>query len=136
MAVWKLVAGILTIVFGVFCLGQSVIVTSANAALQTGDPNGVLGMLVGALMIAGGIVSIATRKAGKAGCIAVIVILGIAAWMAFQNAANFPDMKLWGGWNVICVLVAWFDAARHAVRKAKETPEQYLGFRNNDDEEE
>ena len=59
------------------------------------------------MMLAGGIVSIATRKAkGKGGNIALIVLFGLAALIGFGNYGNFSDLAIWSGWCLINAAVA------------------------------
>jgi hypothetical protein len=58
-------------------------------------------------MLAGGIVSIATRKsAGKGGNIALIIIFGLAALIGFAGHGNYSDLVIWSGWCLINAAVA------------------------------
>lgn len=80
MKVWKLVSGILSIVLFVFVSFQSCAAGVSNALEANGEASGSAGIIVAILMLAGGIVSIATRKSlGKGGNIALIVLFGLAA---------------------------------------------------------
>ena len=70
MKVWKLVSGILSIILFVFVSFQSCAAGVSNALEANGEASGSAGIIVAILMLAGGIVSIATRKSlGKGGTI-------------------------------------------------------------------
>lgn len=78
MKVWKLVSGILSIILFVFVSFQSCAAGVSNALEANGEASGSAGIIVAILMLAGGIVSIATRKSlGKGGNIALIVLFGL-----------------------------------------------------------
>ena len=86
MKVWKLVAGILSIVFFVFVSFQSCAAGVANTLSENGEVSGSAGLLVAIFLLAGGIVSIASRKStGKGGNIALIIMFGLAALIGFAN---------------------------------------------------
>ncbi|MCR5629086.1 hypothetical protein [Eubacterium sp.] len=102
MKTWKLVAGILSIVFTVVVLFQSCAVAVADGIEETESTSSGAGMLVAILLLAGGIVSIAVKKSkGKGGNIAVLVIFGLAALIGFTNASTYPDLIVWSVWCVI-----------------------------------
>ncbi len=107
MKVWKLVAGILTIVFFIIVAFQSCAAGVVNALEENGGSSGSAGIIVAILMLAGGIVSIATRKsAGKGGNIALIIIFGLAALIGFAGHGNYSDLVIWAGWCLINAVVA------------------------------
>ncbi len=107
MKIWKLVAGILSIVFFLIVALQSCAAGVVNALEDNGEVSGSAGILVAILMLAGGIVSIATRKArGKGGNIALIVLFGLAALIGFGNYGNFSDLAIWSGWCLINAAIA------------------------------
>ena len=62
MRVWKLVSGILSIILFAVVMFQSCAAGVVNALEDNGGISGSVGVIVGILMLAGGIVSIATRK--------------------------------------------------------------------------
>lgn len=102
MKTWKLVAGILSIVFTVVVLFQSCAVAVADGLEETESTSSAAGMLVAILLLAGGIVSIAVKKSkGKGGNIAVLVIFGLAALIGFTNASTYPDLIVWSVWCAI-----------------------------------
>ena len=107
MKIWKLVAGILSIVLFVFVAFQSCAAGLANAMAENGEVSGSAGLIVAAFMLAGGIVSIATRKSeGKGGNIAIVVLFGLAALMGFANYGSYSDLAIWSGWCLINAVIA------------------------------
>ena len=107
MKVWKLVSGILSIVLFVLVAFQSCAVGVYNTIMESEEVSGSAGIIVAILMLAGGIVSIATRNAaGKGGNIALIVLFGLAALIGFTNYGSFSDLAIWSGWCVINAILA------------------------------
>lgn len=107
MKAWKLVAGILSIVFFVFVAFQSCAAGVANTLSENGEVSGSAGILVAIFMLAGGIVSIATRKStGKGGNIALIILFGLAALIGFANYGSYSDLAIWSGWCLINAVLA------------------------------
>ena len=106
MKVWKLVAGIFTILFFFVVELQSCAAGAVNALEENGGTSGSVGFLVGLLMLAGGIVSICVRKGGKGGNIALVVIFGLAALMGFAGHGNYSDLVVWSGWCLINAVLA------------------------------
>ena len=107
MKVWKLVSGILSIVLFVLVAFQSCAVGVSNTIMESEEVSGSAGIIVAILMLAGGIVSIATRNAaGKGGNIALIVLFGLAALIGFTNYGSFSDLAIWSGWCVINAILA------------------------------
>lgn len=88
MKTWKLVSGILSIVLFIMVAFQSCAVGIGNTLGETGEVGGSAGIIVAIMLLAGGIVSIATRKGGKGGNIALIVLFGIGAllgvWISWK----------------------------------------------------
>ena len=85
----KLVTGILCMVLTVPVLLQSCAAGMYNALGETGEVSGTAGVMLAVLMLAGGIVEVATRKAeGKGGSIAAAVLFLLAAVMGFANAGS------------------------------------------------
>ena len=110
MKIWKLVAGILSIVLFILVAFQSCAAGVANALEDNGGSSGSAGIIVAILLLTGGIVSIVTRKsAGKGGNIALIIIFGLAALIGFAGHGNYSDLVIWAGWcliNAVLALVA------------------------------
>ncbi len=71
-------------------------------------------------VIAGGIVSIATRNSkGKGGNIAVIVLFGLGAIMGFTMAGSYTDLIIWAAWCAICAVLALISM----IKKPKQIEE-------------
>lgn len=120
MKVWKLVAGIISIVLSAFVIFQSCAAGVANTLQESSDVSGSAGMLVAILMLVGGIVSIVVRNGGKAGNIALVVIFGLAALIGFVLHGTYSDLVIWAGWcmiNVVLAIVAIMKA-----RPGNDTP--------------
>ncbi len=95
MKTWKLVSGILSIVLFIMVAFQSCAVGIGNTLGETGEVGGSAGIIVAIMLLAGGIVSIATRKGGKGGNIALIVLFGIGALLGYGLAGSYSDLYIW-----------------------------------------
>lgn len=115
----KLVTGILCMVLPVFILFQSCAAGLSNALGDTGEVSGTAGFMVALLMLAGGIVQVATRKSeGKGGAIAAIIIFLLAALLGFSNAGSYADLNIWSGLCVIFAILNLVSVFTH--KKSKE----------------
>lgn len=116
MKVWKLVAGILSCILFIFVTFQSCAAGVANALAENGESSGSAGVLVAIFMLAGGIVSIATRKSTKkGGNIALIILFGLAAMIGFALHGSYSDLAIWSGWcliNAVIALIAIFTTKK------------------------
>lgn len=106
MKTWKLVSGILSIILFVFVSFQSCAAGVANTLEANGEIGGSAGIIVAIMLLAGGIVSIATRNGGKGGNIALIILFGIGALFGFVLAGSYTDLQIWAGWCLICAILA------------------------------
>lgn len=106
MKTWKLVSGILSIVFFFLVSFQSCAAGLANTLEENGEVSGSAGIIVAIMLLVGGIVSIATRKGSKGGNIALVVLYGIGTLFGFALAGNYSDLKIWAGWCLICAVLA------------------------------
>ena len=107
MKTWKLVSGILSMILFVLVAVQSCAAGVVNALEDNGGTSGSIGMLVGVLMLAGGIVSVATRKSqGKGGNIALVILFGLAALIGFAGYGNYGDLVIWAFWCLINAILA------------------------------
>lgn len=89
---------------------QSCAAGVANSLEANGETSGSAGVFVAILMLAGGIVSVATRNSEKkGGNIALIVLFGLAALVGFTGFGSFSDLAIWSGWCLINA--AWAVAA-------------------------
>ena len=58
------------------------------------------------ILLAGGIVSIATRNGSKGGNIALIVLFALGALCGFTMAGSYADLNVWAAWCLICAVFA------------------------------
>lgn len=114
MKTWKLVSGILSIILFVLVTFQSCAVGLGNAISENGEVSGSGGVLVAVMMLAGGIVSIATRKSeGKGGDIALIVLYGLGTLTGFALAGSYSDLRIWAFWCLVCMILAVVSVVQH-----------------------
>ena len=107
MKVWKLVSGILSIVLFLIVSFQSCAAGISNTLSDNGEVGGSAGVLVAIFLLAGGIVSIATRNSkGKGGNIALIILFGLATIVGLALAGSYLDLKIWAAWCAINVVLA------------------------------
>lgn len=106
MKTWKLVSGILSIVAFFMVAFQSCAAGIGNTMAENGEASGSAGIIVAIMILSGGIVSIATRKGGKGGNIALIVLFGIGALFGYVLAGSFSDLNIWATWCLINVVLA------------------------------
>jgi len=109
----KLIAGILSIVFTAMILFQSCAAGLSNALGDTGEASGTAGFLVALLMIAGGIIMIATRSSAKRGAsVACIIVFLLAAILGYALAGSFFDLKIWSTWCLIMAVLNFISLFR------------------------
>ena len=107
MKTWKLVSGILSIIVFVVVTFQSCAAGISNTLQENGEVGGSAGVLVAIMLLAGGIVSIATRnKESKGANIAIIVLFGIGAAAGFSMAGSYKDLIIWAVWCLINAVLA------------------------------
>lgn len=107
MKVWKLVSGILSIILFMVIELQSCAAGVVNALEDNGGSSGSVGFICGILILAGGIVSIVSRKStGKGGNIALIVLFGLAALFGLAGYGNYSDLVVWSVWALINAVLA------------------------------
>lgn len=107
MKTWKLVSGILSIILFVVVTFQSCAAGVVNALEENGGSSGSVGVFVAILMLAGGIVSVASRKSvKKGGNIALVILFGLAALMGFAGYGNYSDLVIWSIWCLINAVLA------------------------------
>ncbi len=125
MKTWKLVSGIISIILFIFVTFQSCAAGIANTLEESGEVSGSAGLFVAVLMLAGGIVSIASRGSAKnGGNIALIILFGLAAIMGFAGHGSYSDLMIWAGWcliNAVLALIAIFKGKKK--QNMSNTPE-------------
>jgi FtsH-binding integral membrane protein len=121
MKTWKLVSGILSIILFVLVSFQSCVAGLGNALSENGEVSGTAGLMVAIFMLAGGIVSIATRKSNKnGGNIALVILFGIAAITGYSNFGSYSDLAIWSTW---CLINAFFAIIALFSKKNKKNDE-------------
>lgn len=106
MKTWKLVSGILSIIFSALVTVQACIVGLSNTLSKNGEVSGGAGIIVAIMLLSGGITSIVLRKGSIGGNIAIFILYGIGALFGFTLAGNYIDLYLWSGWCLICAIIA------------------------------
>lgn len=107
MKTWKLVSGVLSIILFVVISFQSCAVSIVNVLEQNGSSSGIAGIIVGMLMLAGGIVSITSRKSSeKSGNVTLVILFGLAALEGFVGYGNYTDLLIWSIWCLINAVLA------------------------------
>ena len=125
MKIWKLVSGILSCILFAFVIFQSCAVGTANTLQENGELSGTAGLLVAVLMLAGGIVSIATRNSEKkGGNIALAVLFVLAALIGFTCYGSYSDLAIWSAWCLINAVLA-VVAIITGKKKIKEAQDTY-----------
>lgn len=107
MKVWKLIAGVLSTVIFVIMMVQSCAAGCLNVLEDNGSSSGTVGFICGLLILAGGIVSIATSKStAKGGNITIIVLFSLAALLGLTGYDNYGDLVIWSIWAMVNVVLA------------------------------
>lgn len=102
LSVLRLVIGVLSLVFSLFIIFQSMAAGIVNTLEDTGDVGGSAGVLVATLFIAAGIAGIATRNSRKkVGPIICFVLYVFSGLLGFSNSAVYSDLQIWGGLAII-----------------------------------
>ena len=120
MKVWKLVSGILSMVLFILVAFQSCAAGVSNALENNGEVSGSAGLIVAVLMLAGGIVSVATRKSEKmGGNLALIILFGLAALLGFSNFRSD---------DLVCLVSAECNSGSCCDHHRKEESVNYSSF--------
>ena len=121
MKIWKLVSGIMSIVFSVVVCAQSFAAGIYNSLADTGEVSGSAGLIVAVFLLAGGSVSIATHASDKkGGSIACLIVFVLAALMGYTMTGHYTDLNVWATWCLICAVMALI--ALFARKKPSQNP--------------
>ena len=113
----KLWVGILGIVIAAYILLISCYAAAWNILTMSGHFNGIIGIVIGALLLAGSIVRIGLRKAeDDSGSIISLVLFGCAAGVAF---AITPIYRYMQGWAIICLMMGIISVLMIMWKNAK-----------------
>ena len=100
MSIAKLVTGIISIVICVIMFLQSCAITFADALAKQHSVSGAAGIFIALLILAIGIISIATKNKGtRGGCVAIVFISIIACYVGYKNSGEFKDLIIWSIWS-------------------------------------
>lgn len=119
MKTWKLVSGILSMILFVFVTFQSCAAGISNALEESSEVSGSAGLIVAIMLLAGGIVSVATRNGAKGGNIALIILFGLGALIGFTMAGSYSDLKIWATWCLINAILALVSIIKGNKTKVK-----------------
>ncbi len=99
----KLWAGILGIVAAVYILLISCYEAAWNMLTTSGHVNGIIGIIIAVLLMAGSIVRISMRSVeDDSGSIISLVLFGIGAAIAFAISPIYRYMQ---GWAIVCLVM-------------------------------
>lgn len=134
MKTWKLVSGILSIIFSALVTVQACIVGLSNTLSKNGEVSGGAGIIVAIMLLSGGITSIVVRKGSIGGNIALFILYGIGALFGFSLAGNYIDLYLWSGWCLICAMLAIISIVlqihRYKAENIKSNRDKSLSYLN------
>lgn len=119
MRTWKLVSGIISILFTAVVLLQSCAAGIVDALSTEGGDSGISGLLVAILMITGGIVSVSSRDGNTIGIhVSQILLYGFAAMVGTSATGAYAkgDLIIFEFWCLLCSLLAGVDA----IKRCKE----------------
>lgn len=120
MGIWKLIAGIISILISGFVTFQSFAAGLFNTLEENGETSGTTGLFVAVLILTGGIVSIVVhRSKGIGGNIGLIVVFSLAALIGFSLHGNYTDLIVWSLWCMINVILAVISLIINSVRSKR-----------------
>lgn len=117
MRTLKLWAGIAGVIVSGYFLIDSCYAAAWNNLTMSGHINGIIGIIVAALLLAGSIVRISMRDASDdSGSIICLVLFAIAAALAFFVAPIYRYMSVWAS---ICLVMAAISVLMILVQNLK-----------------
>lgn len=118
MKTLKLWAGIAGIVVSGYFLIVSCYAAAWNSLTMSGHINGIMGIIVSALLLAGSIVRISMRDADDdSGSIISFVLFALASVLAFLVTPIYRYMSVWA---VICLVMAALSVLMILIQNLKE----------------
>lgn len=108
MKIWRLVSGILSIVFFFIIAFQSCAAGFVNKLENNNHDTSAAGGIIVAfgLLVAGIVATALWKDKSKGRDIALIVLYGLTALMGFANQGTFRDLVIWSSWALICAIMA------------------------------
>jgi len=99
----KLVIGIISIILSLIVGFQSCAAGLGEALANEGS-SGAVGTFVAIIMLAAGIVAIATRSS-KGGAICCTIMYALAAILGLTSSGIFADLLIWGAISAVFAIV-------------------------------
>lgn len=117
MKVWKLISGIITIVFSVLLLQLGGCATMLTAAAESDNLSGVYIFLFGALFLSAGILSIiAFSKPAQWGDVPISILFILSIFVqGFGSTGSFNInyvFTFWTFWAAVCIIMIAIDLFR------------------------
>ncbi len=113
----KLWAGIIGIVIASYILVVSGYEAAWNVLTTSGHFNGIIGIVIAGLLLAGSIVRVAMHSSeDDSGSIVSLVLFAIATALAFFISPLYHYMR---GWAIICLVMAIISVAAIMIRDRK-----------------
>ena len=102
----KLVVGVISICLSAMVLFQSCAAGAANALEANGEVGGTGGFVVAIMLLAGGIVMIATRSSEKhGGSITALILYLLGSLIGFTTAGSYSDLKIWAAFALLVAIM-------------------------------
>ena len=103
----RFITGIVNIILSVVVVVQAIAsIIAAGIAGNPDDNSWIVGTLMAAFMLVGGVVSITTRNARKGGFISTMVLYLAAAAFGFSSNGVFRELAYWPVWCVASALLS------------------------------
>lgn len=113
----KLWAGIAGIVIASYILVVSGYEVAWNVLTTSGHFNGIIGIVIAGLLLAGSIVRVAMHSSeDDSGSIVSLVLFAVATALAFFISPLYHYMR---GWAIICLVMAIISVAAIMIRDRK-----------------
>jgi|GEM_PF-3503584 len=118
----KLTAGILGVLAAAYFLLISGRAMVWNVLTASGHINGVLGIVIAVLLLAGSVIRICTHSAqNDEGSLVSLVLFAVAAAIAFASTRVYSYM---GHWAILCLVMAILSVGVITWRNAKLTQQE------------
>lgn len=115
----KLWAGIVGIAVAAYILVVSGFEAAWNMLTTSGHFNGIIGIVIAGLLLAGSIVRIAMRNAeDDSGSIISLVLFAIATALAFFISPLYHYMR---GWAIVCLIMAIISLAAIMIKDRRKS---------------
>lgn len=113
----KLWAGIAGVAIAAYILVVSGFEAAWNQLTTSGHFNGVMGIIIASLLLAGSIVRIVMRSAeDDSGSIISLVLFAVAAALAFFISPLYHYMR---GWAIVCLIMAIISVIAIMIKDRK-----------------